>query len=97
MASHHRSSDLVQIKPVCTIFTISIQAFNMKIRMTVGRKIERSQYKNPSYSIPVVFHVNNYARNFREALGNKACVKPLLRPLHPRITLLTIGHFPPFK
>jgi len=97
MTPDHRTNDLVQIKPLCTIFTISIQAFNMKIRITTGRKIEGSQNKNRAYSAPAVFHVNDYARNFRKALGNQACVMLLLHSFNPCITLFAVGHHSPFR
>jgi len=59
--SDHGGNNLVQMKPVCAILAVSVEAFDTEIRVAVREKIESPQQVNGSYSLPVVFHVDDYA------------------------------------
>jgi hypothetical protein len=97
MVSDHRSNNRVQMKPICAIPAIPVQAFNTEIRVTVGGKIESPQQVNGAYSISFVFHVDDYAWNIGKTLRNKPGILHLLHPFQLCVTLFTISHSSPFK
>jgi len=88
--SDHRVYNPGQVKP--SVDTVIAQTIYPEYGITVGVEIQGPAHR--SVSLLVVYHINNYAFDFRKLFGHKACVKLPLISFYPCL-IISVDHVPP--